>query len=190
MKSVLNIHWKDRCWSLNSNTLATWCDELTHLKRSWCWERLKVGGEEDNRRWDGWMSSLTQWTCLSNLQELVMDREAWCAAVHDVAKSWTWLSDWTELCLIFSLDCPPTTDGDVYNEAKEALLNFTMCFILLISISKLIIYTLNELKILNNTHPLPSSLYSFLYTSQMQETFPRQYIPSTFSSLFSPAMTS
>ena len=32
-KSVLNIHWKDWCWSWNSNTLATWCEELTHLKR-------------------------------------------------------------------------------------------------------------------------------------------------------------
>ena len=34
----------------------------THLKRSWCWERLKVGGEGDNRGWDGWMASPTQWT--------------------------------------------------------------------------------------------------------------------------------
>ena len=42
--------------------LATWCEELTHLKRLWCWERLKVGGEGDERRWDGWMASLTQWT--------------------------------------------------------------------------------------------------------------------------------
>ena len=45
----------------NSNTLATWCEELTHLKRPWFWERLKVGGEGDNRGWDDWMASPTQW---------------------------------------------------------------------------------------------------------------------------------
>ena len=37
------------------------CEELTHLKRPWCWERLKVGGEGDDKGWDGWMASLTQW---------------------------------------------------------------------------------------------------------------------------------
>ena len=37
-RSVLNIHWKDWCWSWNSNTLATWCEELTHWKRPWCWK--------------------------------------------------------------------------------------------------------------------------------------------------------
>ena len=52
-KSVLHIHWKDWCWSWNSNTLATWCEELTHLKRPWCWERLKAGGEVDAKGWDG-----------------------------------------------------------------------------------------------------------------------------------------
>ena len=61
-KSVLNTHWKDWCWSWNSNPLATWCEELTHLKRPWCWERLKAGGEVDSRGWDGWMASPTQWT--------------------------------------------------------------------------------------------------------------------------------
>ena len=49
-------------WSWNSNILATWFEELTHLKRPWCWEWLKVGGEGDDRGWDGWMASLTQWT--------------------------------------------------------------------------------------------------------------------------------
>ena len=33
-RSVLNVHWKDWCWSWNFNTLATWCEELTHWKRS------------------------------------------------------------------------------------------------------------------------------------------------------------
>ena len=42
--------------------LATWCEELTHLKRPWCWERLRAGGEGDYREWDGWMASPTQWT--------------------------------------------------------------------------------------------------------------------------------
>ena len=60
-RSVLGVHWKDWCWSWNSNTWVTWCEELTHLKRLWCWEGLGAGGEGDNRGWDGWMASLTQW---------------------------------------------------------------------------------------------------------------------------------
>ena len=52
-----------KCFNFKSyNTLATWWEELTHLKRAWCWERLKMGGEGDDRGWDGWMASLTQWT--------------------------------------------------------------------------------------------------------------------------------
>ena len=54
--------WKDWCWSWDSNTLATWCEELTHWKRPWCWERGKAEGEGEDRGWDGWMASLTQWT--------------------------------------------------------------------------------------------------------------------------------
>ena len=54
--------WNDWCWSWNSNTLATWCEELTHLKRPWCWERLKKVGEGDDTGWDGWMASPTPWT--------------------------------------------------------------------------------------------------------------------------------
>ena len=49
LKEIRDIHWKDWCWSWNSNILATWCEELTHLKRSWCSERLRTGGEGDNR---------------------------------------------------------------------------------------------------------------------------------------------
>ena len=47
---------------LKLNTLATWCEELTHWKRPWCWEGLGTGGEGADRGWDGWMASPTQWT--------------------------------------------------------------------------------------------------------------------------------
>ena len=62
---------------------------------------LMLGKIEGRRRrgdrgWDGWMASLTQWS-LGRLQELVMDREAWRAAIHGLAKSRTRLSNWTEL---------------------------------------------------------------------------------------------
>ena len=60
--TVPGVHWKDWCWSWNSNTLATWCKELTHWKRPWCWERLRVGGEGYHRGGEGWMLSPTQWT--------------------------------------------------------------------------------------------------------------------------------
>ena len=69
-KSVLGVHWKNWCWSWNFNTLATWCEELTHWKRPWCWERLRAGGEGDDREWDGWMASPIQW-------------------------SWVWVSSWS-----------------------------------------------------------------------------------------------
>ena len=49
---------KSECY----NTMATWCKELTHWKRPWCWERLRAGGEGDDRGWDGWMASPTPWT--------------------------------------------------------------------------------------------------------------------------------
>ena len=60
----------------------------------------KIGGKEEGHYggWDGWMASPTWWIMsLSKLQQLVMDREAWRSAVHEVSKSWTQLSNWTEL---------------------------------------------------------------------------------------------
>ena len=88
-------HWKDWWWSWISNTLAIWCEELSLLKRSCCWGRLKVGGKGDKRGWDGWMASPTHWTWVwVNSGSWWW---AWCAAVHGVAKSRTRLSDCNEL---------------------------------------------------------------------------------------------
>ena len=61
-RSALGYLWKEWCWSWNSCTLATSCEELTHWKRLWCWEGLGAGGDGDDRGWHGWMASLTQWT--------------------------------------------------------------------------------------------------------------------------------
>ena len=62
LSCFMNIHWKDWCWHWHSSTLVTWCKEPTHWKRLWCWERWKAGEEGDDRGWDGWRASLTQWT--------------------------------------------------------------------------------------------------------------------------------
>ena len=70
-------------------------------KSPWCWGRFRAGREGENRRWDDWMPSPTQWS-LSKLQEIVKDRENWCAAVHGVAKSWTQLGDWTTTIRIWT----------------------------------------------------------------------------------------
>ena len=71
---------------------TTCCKEPTHWKRPWCWERLKAGGEGDDRMI--WLDVITDSMnmSLSSLQELVMDREVWHAAIHGVTKSCTQLS--------------------------------------------------------------------------------------------------
>ena len=67
-RRLLRVPWTARrsnqsiLKEISSEYSATWCEELTHLKRPWCWERLKAAGEEgDDRGWDDWMASLTQW---------------------------------------------------------------------------------------------------------------------------------
>ena len=100
---------EDWCW--NSSTLATWCKELTHLKRSQCWERLKAGGEGDDRGWDGWMASLIQWTWV-----WVNSRSWWWTGKPGVLQSmwsqrvrhdWATERNWTEFLLRSSISRSP-----------------------------------------------------------------------------------
>ena len=91
-KEVQPVHPKgDQSWIFvgktdaeaeSCNTLATWCEELTHWKRPWCWERLKVGGEGDDRGWDGWMASPTRWTWV-----WVNSGSWWCTGKPGVLQS-------------------------------------------------------------------------------------------------------
>ena len=92
------IHWKDWCWSCN--TLTTWCEQLTHWKRPWCWERQSRRSGWQRTRWlDDTTNSMDM--SLNKLREVVKDRKAGHAVVHGVAKSWTWLSNWTTDLIFF-----------------------------------------------------------------------------------------
>ena len=103
-KSTLNNHCKDWCWSWNSNSLATWCEELTHLKRLWFWEPLKAWGEGDDRGWDGWMASLTQWTRVwansrdSEGQGSLVCCSPWGCKVFDTTERLIWTDRWFLMC--------------------------------------------------------------------------------------------
>ena len=90
----LGVHWKDWCWSWNSSTLATSYEELTHWKRLWCWEGLGAGGEGENRGWDGWMASLTQWAWV-----WVNSGSWWWTGRPGVLRlNWAIELNWTESC--------------------------------------------------------------------------------------------
>ena len=106
-RSVLSVHWKDWCWSWNSNTLATWCEELIHWKRPWCWERLRAGGEGDDRGWDGWMASPTRWTWVwvnsGNWWWTGRPGVLWFMGSQRVRHNWVTELNWTDPCHLFSL---------------------------------------------------------------------------------------
>ena len=102
-RSTLGFLWKEWCWSWNSSTLGTSCEELTHWKRLWCWEGLEPGGEGDDRGWDGWMASQTWWTWI-----WVNSGSWWWTGKPGVlrfmgSQSRTRLSDWTELNIFVSI---------------------------------------------------------------------------------------
>ena len=118
----MNIHWKDWCWSWNSNTLATWFEELTQWKRPWCWAILKAGGEGDNRGWDGWMASPTWWT------RVWVSSGSWWTGKPGVLQSMGWQRvghDWaTELNWT---DTPPSPLTVFKSEAEKGEATISSC---------------------------------------------------------------
>ena len=96
-----------QCWSWSSNTLATWCEELTYWKRPWCWERLKAGGEEDDRGWDGWMASPTRrtwvWASFASWWWIGRPGMLQSMEVQRVGHDWATELNWTDKtnCLFF-----------------------------------------------------------------------------------------
>ena len=98
LKEISPIHWKNWCWSWNSNTLPTWCKELTHWKRPWCWERLKAGRGGDNRGGDGWMASPTRWTWVwvSDEQGSLLCCSLWGGKESHTTERLNWMN-WTDM---------------------------------------------------------------------------------------------
>ena len=109
-KEIQPVHSKgDKSWmfvgrtDVEAETSILWPPdaELTHLKTPWCWERLKVRGEGDDRGWDGWMASLTWWTwvCLDSKRWLWTGRPGVLRIMGSprVGHDWTTELNWTEL---------------------------------------------------------------------------------------------
>ena len=78
------------------------------IEKTWCWERLRAGGEGDNRGWDSWIASPTWWTWIWVDSRNWWWTQAWCAAVHGVTKfRHTWVTElnWTEFTCAFLRVC-------------------------------------------------------------------------------------
>ena len=113
----------------NSNSLATWYKELTRWKRPCCWEGLKAGGEGDERGWDDWMASLTQWTWVW------VDYVSWWwtgrsgvlrfMGSQRVGHNWA-----TELCLDFWFYWILIKECEFYNLSLTLLISFVIKYII------------------------------------------------------------
>ena len=175
-RSVLGVYWKDWCWSWSSNTLATWCEELTHWKRPWCWEGLGAGGEGDDRGWDAWMASLIRWTWV-----WVNSGSWWWTGrpgmlrfmeSQRVGHDWATELNWTELNLVVQLLSQVQLFVTPWTAGHQAPLSSTISQSLLKFMSTESVILSNHLIL---CHPLSFCLQSFpawgsFPVSQLQST--------------------
>ena len=131
----LNIHWKDWHWSWSSNTLATWCEEPTHWKRPWCWERLRA-----------WREGMTEDEMVTWHHQLNGHEFEQAPGVGDGQGSLVWCSpwghkesgmtEWTALNPIFNISiCASyllltncSRDHPKPNDSKQHFLCSQVCF--------------------------------------------------------------
>ena len=108
-RSALGFLWKEWCYDWNSSILTTSCEELTHLKRLWCWGSLGAGGEGDDRGWDGWMASLTRWAWVwvnsGSWWWTGRPGMLWFMGSQRVGHNWGTELNWTCLTLCNPMDC-------------------------------------------------------------------------------------
>ena len=135
---------KDWCWSWNSHTLTTSCEELTHWKRPWCWEGLGAGGEGDDRGWDGWMASPTRWTWVwvnsGSWWWTGRPGMLWFMGSQRVGHDWATELNWTEALFCMeqnqsgSRDCLGEGTKDIKRETGwrpllQGLVHFQECIV-------------------------------------------------------------
>ena len=127
-QSWIFIHQKDRCWSWYSNILATWCKELTHWKRPWCWERLKAGGEGDDRGWDGWKASPTQrtWVWVNSRSWWYTGRPGMLQSMESQGVRHNWATELTDWLKSF-FRIPQETYMNVKPSVVYSNLNVEIC---------------------------------------------------------------
>ena len=142
--------------------LATWCKEMTHWKKPWCWERLKAGGEGWHRM--TWLDSITDLMDmnLSKLQQIMEDWGAWCAAVRGVTNSWPRLRDWTtvtaklkrfigrRLCFHISIAICKRCQGDKkirWRDLANTFLSLFSIFLFLVIVFLLLLIYLQYLRL-------------------------------------------
>ena len=132
--------------SVREYTLATWYEELSHLKRPWCWERLRAEGEGDDRGWDGWMASPTQRTWV-----WVDSRSWWWTGRPGVLRfmgsqrvghDWATELNWTELKRVY------INLFNLYKTYKYLFVSFIKIFVLSLATKKnLNIFSQTEISI-------------------------------------------